>query len=99
MTIPIETRLGDLDGVPVLAVTDSAGSNVIIGGHQHKIHYLSPNYTSHDTAILCGRAVLTIGRVPEEYTDMKDEKAGMARSMENLLLISSIHHKTMKETS
>jgi hypothetical protein len=80
--------IGEIDGNPVIVVTDGSGSNVIIGGHKHSIHYLSRNYGNHISALRAGKQVVGKGKIPKSYSNMKDEKQGSSASFMSLFYIS-----------
>jgi hypothetical protein len=67
------TELGELNGVRVIVATDCAGSNVIIGGGKsrgHIMHYLSPEYKNHKSAVMIGKRIMTMKKIPKRFIDM-----------------------------
>jgi len=78
------TELGKLNGNEIIVATDAAGSNVIIGGHKsrgHAIHYLSPTYKNHESAVMMGKRIITMNKIPKRFTNMNGDN-GTSRSFE-----------------
>ena len=77
------TEIGKLNGNEIIVATDSAGSNVIIGGHKregHAIHYLSPTYKNHESAVMMGKRIITMKKIPKRFTNMNGNN-GTSRSL------------------
>lgn len=60
------------EGYRVLAATDMAGSQVIVGGREEDVHLLSRPFPSHVGAVRMARLVVEKGTtVYEKWIDMK----------------------------
>lgn len=63
----IECRSTDvgylMGGIPVIVATDSAGSQIIVGGRENQIHYLSYPYPNHESAVKSAESIVSRGRV------------------------------------
>lgn len=67
------------EGYRVLAVTDSGGSQVIVGGHDFEIHLLSNDYETHESALISAREVVRVGiAATSGYYNLKDPRDGFA---------------------
>lgn len=82
-----ETKIGKLCGSPVIAVTDDAGSNVIVGGSEHIHWLLSPDCKNHADAIDQAKKLVEGKQLPDIYTDMRGPDAE-SRSLGFLLIAS-----------
>ena len=72
------TYIGIREGIPIEAVTDKMGPQVIVGGDSYLIHFLSPVQESHRQAVRLGRRVLKQGFqvCDTTWTNIKTESKG-----------------------
>lgn len=72
------THVGKYKGIPVMAITDGAGPNVIVGGRSYKKHLVSLQLPSHEEAVELAQRVVDNGPgVYDAWFDYKDQSQSM----------------------
>lgn len=68
------TNVGRFKNMPVRAVTDSIGPNVIVGGRDYRVHLVSLQLSSHEEAVELAQRVVNNGPgIYDGWFDYKDE--------------------------
>ncbi len=74
------TKIGIREGIPIEAVTDAMGPQVLVGGDKHAMYRLSPVQVSHRQAVKLGRRVFKEGFqvCDKTWANLKAESTGEA---------------------
>jgi hypothetical protein len=72
----LTTFMGQINGAPVIVATDFLGSQIIVGGSEHKTHLLSPPYTSHAHAVKNAARIIKHGSQYRNWQNFRLDSVG-----------------------